>query len=85
MLPKFILGDNYTITDKVFVIHTQYPRCIIECGVENFYDRQNIHWLDPEFTDQNDLDSFMAEAEQYFNKEFEDLEANYNESLKNSP
>ncbi len=28
-LPKFILGDNTTVKDVVYVIHTEFPRFIL--------------------------------------------------------
>ena len=28
-VPKFLLGDNTDYPDDIFVIHTEFPRCII--------------------------------------------------------
>ena len=39
-LPKFILGDNTEYPDAIFVIHTEFPRCII--NLEN----DEIEWFE---------------------------------------
>jgi len=39
-LPKFLLGDNTDYPNAVFIIHTEYPRFVI--NLEN----DNITWLD---------------------------------------
>jgi len=54
-LPKFILGDNTDLPNSIFVIHTEYPRLII--NLEN----DEIEWLE-EF-DENDEKELLAETE----------------------
>ncbi len=51
-LPKFILGDNTDLPSAIFVIHTEYPRFII-----NLEDDE-VEWLE-DFTkeDEKDLES----------------------------
>ena len=39
-LPKFILGDNTDHPNAIYVIHTEFPRCII--NLEN----DEIDWLE---------------------------------------
>jgi len=53
-LPKFILGDNTDLPSAIFVIHTEYPRFII-----NLEDDE-VEWLE-EFSkeDEKDLESEM--------------------------
>ncbi|CAN5363364.1 hypothetical protein BH23BAC2_BH23BAC2_04020 [soil metagenome] len=53
--PKFLLGDNTDFPDAVFVIHTEYPRFII-----NLADDE-VEWL--EDFDQNDEKELASEAE----------------------
>ncbi|APU69066.1 hypothetical protein [Christiangramia flava] len=54
-LPKFILGDNTDHPDSIFVIHTEYPRFII--NLEN----DDVEWFE-EFT-KDDEKELSAEAE----------------------
>lgn len=49
MLPKFLFADNSRFsTELVFVVHTETPRCIIQCSVEEFDEENEIFWIDPE-------------------------------------
>ena len=54
-LPKFILGDNTDLPNAIFVIHTEFPRFII--NLEN----DDIEWLE-EF-DQHDEKELLSETE----------------------
>lgn len=50
-LPKFILGDNTDYPDAIFVIHTEFPRFIM--NLEN----DEVEWLeDFDQTDQKELE-----------------------------
>ena len=53
--PKFLLGDNTDFPDAVFVVHTEYPRFII--NLEN----DEVEWL--EDFDANDEKELATEAE----------------------
>ncbi|GGD25519.1 hypothetical protein [Hyunsoonleella pacifica] len=49
-LPKFILGDNTEYPNSIFVIHTEFPRFII--NLEN----DEVEWFeDFDAEDQNEL------------------------------
>ncbi|MAN58984.1 MAG: hypothetical protein CMC08_04015 [Flavobacteriaceae bacterium] len=66
--PKFLLGDNTDYPDAVFVVHTEFPRFII--NLEN----DEVEWLE-EF-DQHDQNEIEAETENYIREasEFYDRE-----------
>ena len=51
-LPKFLLGDNTDYPSAVFIVHTEYPRFII--NLEN----DEVEWLE-DFTreDEKELES----------------------------
>ncbi len=53
--PKFLLGDNTDYPDDIFVVHTEFPRCII-----NLKDDQ-VEWLE-EF-DTNDEKELLQETQ----------------------
>lgn len=53
--PKFLLGDNTDYPDAVFVVHTEFPRFIV--NLEN----DEVEWLE-EF-DQHDQEELLTEAE----------------------
>ena len=51
-LPKFILGDNTDYPDAIYVIHTEFPRFII--NLEN----DEVEWFeDFDAEDQKELES----------------------------
>ncbi len=54
-LPKFILGDNTDFPNAIFVIHTEFPRFII-----NLEDDE-VEWL--EDFDQHDQKELEIETE----------------------
>ena len=66
--PKFLLGDNTDYPDAVFVVHTEFPRFII--NLKN----DEVTWLE-EF-DQHDQKELEAETENYIKEasEFYDRE-----------
>ncbi|UII78904.1 hypothetical protein [Flagellimonas sp. CMM7] len=54
-LPKFLLGDNTDHPNSIFIVHTEYPRFII--NLEN----DEVEWLE-EFS-KEDEEELSAEAE----------------------
>jgi hypothetical protein len=54
-LPKFLLADNTDHPEAVFIVHTEYPRFII--NLEN----DEVEWME-EFSKQDEAD-LMEEAE----------------------
>lgn len=54
-LPKFILGDHSDHPNAIYVIHTEFPRFII--NLEN----DELEWL--EYFDQQDEKELKSEAE----------------------
>lgn len=53
--PKFLLGDNTDYPDAIFVVHTEFPRFII--NLEN----DEVEWL--EDFDTSDEEELTSEAE----------------------
>ena len=46
-LPKFLIADNSQESMEIlYVVHTEEPRCIIQCGLDGIYSDQYIHWID---------------------------------------
>jgi len=67
-LPKFILGDNTDYPDAIFVIHTEFPRFII--NLEN----DEVEWFeDFDQQDQKQLEleteSLIQEATAFYDRE----------------
>lgn len=84
MLPKFLIADNSQDNPElVYVVHTEKPRCIIECDLDGFYSRQRVHWIDEEPLSQDDIDGLLEEAEDFYEKELENQEEIYDQEEEN--
>ncbi len=73
-LPKFLLGDNTDYTDVIFVIHTEFPRFVI-----NLVDDE-IEWLeDLQGDDEAELAEIVAslieEASAFYDREMKRYES----------
>ena len=72
-VPKFLIADNSSLEDEIFVLHTAYPRFLL--NVSN----DDILWLE-EFSqeDQNELEKvtqeLIEEALAFFDHENEAME-----------
>ena len=76
MLPKFLIADNsQEALDLVYVVHTEKPRCIIQCDLDGFYSNQKIYWIDEEPLSQ--------EAEDFYETELDNQEEVYDEEEDN--
>ena len=67
-LPKFILGDNTDFESAIFVIHTEFPRFII--NLEN----DDIEWFeDFDSHDEKELlsemENLIEEASKFYDRE----------------
>ena len=72
-LPKFLIADNSSFKDDLFIVHTEYPRFIL--NVSN----DEVHWLE-EF-DKEDQTVLEAESKpliesafSFYDTEMESLE-----------
>lgn len=66
--PKFILGDNTDYPDAIFIVHTEFPRFII--NLEN----DEVEWLeDFDRQDEKDLlseiETLIEQASQFYDRE----------------
>lgn len=66
--PKFLLGDNTDYPDAVFIVHTEYPRFII--NLQN----DDVEWLeDFNATDEKELASeaegLIQQASEFYDRE----------------
>lgn len=74
-LPKYILGDNTDYPNAIYVIHTEFPRFII--NLEN----DEVEWLE-EFDDEDqkeleaETENLIQQATDFYDREV----ARYEES-----
>ncbi|WP_304036671.1 hypothetical protein [Mesonia mobilis] len=68
--PRFILGDNTDYPEAIFVIHTEFPRFII-----NLQDDE-VEWLEDfdkndEEELENEAETLIREASEFYDREVE--------------
>lgn len=79
MLPKFLIADNsQEVPEKIFVVHTEIPRFIIEGDIEDIESDMLVHWIDeePAFSDQ-----LVTEALNFYEDELASQEELFDEDL----
>lgn len=69
-LPKFLLADNSNFPEDIFVLHTEFPRFMINLKddeVEWFEDLSNENEEDI----ANELNALIKQAEDFYDAEME--------------
>ncbi|MBT9190195.1 MULTISPECIES: hypothetical protein [Zobellia] len=66
--PKFLLGDNTDYPTAIFVVHTEYPRFII--NLEN----DEVEWLEDFSTEdekelESEAQSLIEQAGEFYDRE----------------
>ncbi|MFD0933374.1 hypothetical protein ACFQ0R_12285 [Psychroflexus salinarum] len=67
-LPRFILGDNTDYPESIFIIHTEFPRFIIDLKTDD------IEWFE-EFDVENEeemveeTNNLIKEASEFYDRE----------------
>ncbi|APD08166.1 hypothetical protein UJ101_02668 [Flavobacteriaceae bacterium UJ101] len=68
-LPKFLLADNAALKDDIFVLHTDYPRFLINLATDE------VEWFDDLEGEEEDLtvevSSLLDQAGEFYEKEME--------------
>ncbi|GIZ15884.1 hypothetical protein [Capnocytophaga catalasegens] len=66
--PKFLLGDNTDYPDAIFVIHTEFPRFIINLTTDE------VEWLEDFDTEdekelENEAQNLIEQANSFYDRE----------------
>lgn len=74
-IPKFLLGDNTDFSSEIFVIHTEFPRFIINLV------NDEIEWLEDfsledEAELEKELPNLVEEASLFYDREMERYQDN---------
>ncbi len=72
-LPVYLIADNSSLEDDIFVIHTEFPRFILNVSTDE------IEWLD-QFTEQeakenaDTIEESVKKAYDFFDEEMKNYE-----------
>ena len=73
-LPKFLVADNSEMPEKIFILHTEYPRFLLDVETDD------IEWFDDisEEEDNTEFDTEVAnlieDALDFYDQEMSSLE-----------
>jgi len=82
MLPKFLLADNsQEQLGKLYVVHTQSPKFILEGSDEDFDQDQFMHWLSEPVQDEKEVAALINMATDFLEKELENQEDLYDNMI----
>ena len=73
MIPKFLIADTTQDEEKIYVVHTQYPKFLLEITEEE------VEWWDKidereESENINEIEKLLSDAFKFYDKEMESLE-----------
>lgn len=73
MVPKFLIGDNTDHPEAVFIVHTEFPRFIL--NLEN----DDVEWFDDISGESKEavteeVSTLIAEAEEFYQREIDRYE-----------
>jgi hypothetical protein len=72
-LPRFLIGDNSDLPDAVFVIHTEFPRFVMNL------ESGEVEWME-EFDEQDqkelemEAENLIQQAYDFYDREIERYE-----------
>lgn len=71
--PKFLIADNSEFPEKIFIIHTDFPRFLLDIETEE------IEWFDdleeePDVDLETEIADLMEKAFDFFDKEMDSYE-----------
>ena len=73
-LPKFLIADNSDFPEKIFILHTEYPRFLLDVETDD------VEWFE-DLSDEEESEDFDTEvanliemALDFYDKEMSELE-----------
>ena len=73
-LPKFLIADNSDFPEKIFILHTEYPRFLLDVETDD------VEWFE-DLSEEEEGEEFDTEvanlielALDFYDKEMSDLE-----------
>lgn len=73
MLPKFLLGDNTDHPDTVYVVHTEYPRFVLNLDTEEVEFFDDVEEED-ELELADEASQIVQQAVQFYERELDRYE-----------
>lgn len=69
-IPRFIMGDASESPESIYVIHTEFPRCIIDLSTDELQFWDDISSENEDELKQ-EMESLVKEASDFYDAEME--------------
>jgi hypothetical protein len=70
LIPKYLIADNSDLPEVVFVVHTDFPRFILNVTNDEIQWFENFSVEDEELLPK-EAENFVKEALEFYDREFE--------------
>ena len=70
LIPKYLIADNSDLPEIVFVVHTEFPRFILNVTNDEIQWFENFSVEDEELLPK-EAENFVKEALEFYDREFE--------------
>ena len=67
-IPKFLLGDHSEFPDAIYVIHTEFPRFIINLVDDSIAWQEDLKQLDAQDLEEETV-NLIKEASQFYDEQ----------------
>lgn len=72
-IPKFLIADNSELPDKIYILHTDFPRFLLDVETEE------VEWYDdleeePDVDLETEITDLIEAAFSFFDKEMDSYE-----------
>lgn len=70
-LPKFLIADNSEFPDKIFILHTEYPRFILDIENEDLEFLEDLSEEEEEENFSKEVETLVEQAFVFFDREMD--------------
>ncbi len=75
-LPKFLIADNSDFPDKIFIIHTEFPRFVLDVETDDVEFLEELEEEDDNEEFEQEVAELLEQALTFFDREMELYEEN---------
>lgn len=75
-LPKFLIADNSDFPDKIFIIHTEFPRFVLDVETDDVEFLEELDEEDDNEEFEQEVAELLEQALTFFDREMELYEEN---------
>ncbi|WP_068598888.1 hypothetical protein ACF3NR_00010 [Vaginella massiliensis] len=70
-LPKFLIADNSEFPEKIFILHTEYPRFLLDVENEDVEFFEELNEEDSDAVFEEEMTALVEQAYVFFDREMD--------------